>query len=196
VDAKSNANTATPTLAQTNAYKLLHAMAIDCRSAVKGSPIAAAETSAYRSDLYFSQSEWQGLGSEDRAELEKLMATAFPDRRWAVHAAIAKSVGNCLEAPIVMASKPTASELAAEAKSRQNMEDGKFKATRSCQRAIADILNDPDSAKYLEDEVVISDGRYLVTQAVRGKNAFGGMIKNTFQCVVLPGTFQAAVLPR
>lgn len=52
-----------------------------------------------------------------------------------------------------------------------------------CRYAIKQSLNDPDSAEF--DAVVVmpaKDDTYIVIQDLRAKNAFGGLVKGSYQC--------------
>jgi len=80
----------------------------------------------------------------------------------------------------------TPEEIAAEVEQKIESEAVKKDTAlqSECRYAIKQSLNDPDSVEF--DAVVVmakKDGTYLVIQDLRAKNAFGALIKGSFQCI-------------
>lgn len=85
---------------------------------------------------------------------------------------------------------------AAEAEKKEQEESWKRSMLQSsCQTEIERSLNDPDSADWGEFAVIpLKDGTYSVIQDLRAKNAFGAMVKGSFECVSTYDGTNAVVL--
>lgn len=83
-------------------------------------------------------------------------------------------------------SPKTPDELAAEAKSKEEEKVRNMNSALEfeCTYAIKQSLNDPDSVDFGAVVVIpIKDDKYSIIQDLRAKNAFGAMMKASFECI-------------